>query len=236
MMRSHFSVLPRNSTSRHSARSRRTARRVRLAAAKHGARDGAPVTFGDLPVLDAQARSGAKIGKRRDIARRIDPVGAGTELIIDDNPALDAGRPAASASWNTRCNAHAKNHEVCRQRGSILELDAASADGFRSGAEMELDAVLFVKLLGRNRRSHRPTTRASGTLSVLTTSTSTFLARSEAATSRPMKLEPMTTARAPSRALATMSRESASVLSTWTLTPSAPGIVKSARRSASRDQ
>ena len=50
-----------------------------------------------------------------------------------------------------------------------------------------------------------------GTVSGATTCTSILRARSDAATSRPMKLAPITTARCEVRALATRARLSASV-------------------------
>ena len=60
-------------------------------------------------------------------------------------PSLDREACCLGES-GARCNADAENHEVRRQQCSVVELDASIADGFRGRAEMEADAVLFVKL------------------------------------------------------------------------------------------
>ena len=71
-----------------------------------------------------------------------------------------------------------------------------------------------------------PRMRSIGSLSGATTSTSNLRARSEAATSSPMKLAPMTTARTAALAPSMIAWQSASERSVWTCGWSAPGIVR----------
>src|SRR6185295_12922605 len=66
-------------------------------------------------------------------------------------------------------------------------------------------------------------TRSIGRLSGATTCTSSPRARSDAATSRPMKLAPMTTARRAVAAALMIARQSASVRSVYTVGRSIPG-------------
>ena len=76
----------------------------------------------------------------------------------------------------------------------------------------------------RSRPSAGPRTRSIGRFSGATTWTSILRARREAATSRPMKLAPITTARRAVLARSMMARLSARVRSVWTCGWSAPGI------------
>jgi hypothetical protein len=65
-------------------------------------------------MLDPHARSSSKVGKRRDVARCVDSIGASAEKIVDDNPSLDH-EARCLGEGSTRRNADAENHEVRSQ-------------------------------------------------------------------------------------------------------------------------
>ena len=76
----------------------------------------------------------------------------------------------------------------------LLQRDLLAVDRRHACPEMEHDAVLLVQRA--DEVAHLgPSTRSSGRLSGATTWTSSPRARSDAATSSPMKLAPTTTAR-----------------------------------------
>ena len=91
-------------------------------------------------------------------------------------------------------DADADHHQVGRQRRAVVEPDLPLADRRRLAAEPEGDAVLLVERADEVAEL-RPEDLAERAVLGATTVTSSPRVRSDAATSRPMKLAPITTAR-----------------------------------------
>src|SRR5262249_60764747 len=114
-----------------------------LPLSEHVARRGLALPFGHDPVLDPQTLAGAGVGPARDIARGKDAGRAGLEIFVHCHAAVDL-QAGALGQLETWPYANADDHEVCRQGGAALELDAGTLDRGRRFLEMERDAVFLV--------------------------------------------------------------------------------------------
>ena len=108
---------------------------------------------------------------------------------------------------------------------AIAERHRVGADLSRRLAQAKDHTVLLVQRLDERAELRAHHLRASGRSSGATTHTSSPRDRSDAATSSPMKLAPITTARFADFARAMIARESASVRSVNTCGKAAPGMV-----------
>ena len=155
--------------------------------------------------------AGVRIGPARDVAGREDAGRAGLEVLVHGDAAVDR-QPRPFGQRDRRPHADAEHEKVgCRACVPSLERDHASldaGDGLRPGGTSTPCASCSWRM---KRPTSGPITRSSGWLSGATTWTASPRARSEAATSRPMKLAPTTTTASRRRPAATIARLSANV-------------------------
>src|SRR5262249_22193045 len=114
-----------------------------LPLSEHVARRGLALPFGHNPVLDPQTLAVAGVGPARDIPGGKKAGRASLEIFVHRHAAVDL-QAGALGQLETWPYANADDHEVCRQGGAALELDAGTLDRGRRFLEMERDAVFLV--------------------------------------------------------------------------------------------
>ena len=179
--------------------------------------------LGDDPVLDADRLAAPRVGPARHVADRPDARRARDELLVDDDPAVGL-EPGLLRERHVGTHPGADDDEVRaaaarRSRGRPRPARSPSSPVPRWNCTPCSSWSFRTKPPIAS-----PMTRASGTASGATTCTSSPRARRLAATSRPMKPAPMTTARFALAARAMIARLSASVRSTKTCGASMPGM------------
>ena len=180
-------------------------------------------------------RAAVRVGPAGDVARREDSGRAGLQVRVDRDAAVER-ESRLLGERQPRPHADAGDDQVRADRAAALQ---RRPGGRRSRSRCPPG--------GRSRRALRagrarsppsagPARAPSARFSGATTCTSMPRARSEAATSRPMKLAPITTARRAVAARAMMARQSPRVRSVCTCGRSMPGSGSRTRLRTGREQ
>ena len=176
-----------------------------LMRAQHVAGSRLALPFGDDPVLDADRLAGQPVGPPGDIAGGPDAANACREIGIDGDASVN-GDPGRLGERGPRPDPNPDDDEVGIEPFAVLQCDAVWIERGCRGTEVKRDAVILVDLADEI-SDFRTKKRASGA----TTDTASPRVRNDAATSRPIKLAPMTTTRRAAVAAAINARLSASV-------------------------
>ena len=186
-------------------------------------RGGLALALRDDPVLDADRLAAVRVGPARDVARGED---AGRAGLADtrrpsrrDRSRGRPSRPAPGAAARRRRRRPGRRRCV----PPLFSVTWRASIARRPCPPRWKTTPCSSCRLRTKSPSCGPSTRSIGRLSGATTCTSMPRARSDAATSRPMKLAPITTARRAVAARAMMARQSPSVRSVCTCGRSMPG-------------
>ena len=163
-----------------------------FAAAEHVARRRLALALGDDEMLDADRFAAVRIRPARDVAGREHMPGAGLEELVDQHAAVD-GEAGLFGQRDRRTDADADDDEVGVDAVPLSSVTPCSS--IETAVRPRWKVTPCCSWTERmNDPSSGPSTRAIGIASGPTTCTSRPRARSDEATSRPMKLAPMITA------------------------------------------
>ena len=164
----------------------------------------------DHPVLAARMRPERRIGPARDIAGRENSRHVGLQILIDQHAVVGGNaRLFGEAIFGRDADAQrppSRNLISSRHRAAQIDL----LDCRRRSIEMELHAMCLMGFANQLAELS-PKAFSSGAESLPTTATSILRSREDQATSRPIKLAPITTARFALFASSIMRRLSVSV-------------------------